>query len=107
MIIPFTDAITGYGGTVHLNCGSYDSTKNGFCTSQGDWYHNNKSVPVKEKSSTFTIRDADLGNNGIYQCVNNGSNKYTFSVAVYGECISSTVYSVLTWLLSYLMYIGL
>ena len=97
MIVSSTDVIMGYGGKVHLNCDSCNLTKNGVCISQGDWYHNNELVPGKENSSTFTIRDADFGNNGIYQCVNNGSNN-SFSVAVYGECISSTVYSVLTWL---------
>ena len=73
-----------------MNCDSCNLTKNGVCITQGDWYHNNESVPRKENSSIFTIRDADVGDNGIYQCVNNGS-KSSFSVAVYGECVSSTV----------------
>ena len=76
MIVPSTDVIMGYGETVQLNCDSCNLTKNGDC---------------------ITIRDADFGNNGFYQCVNNGSIN-SFSVAVYGECISSTVCSVLTWL---------
>ena len=97
MIAHSTDAITEYGGTVHLNCDSCNLTKNGVCISQGDWYHNNELVPRKENSSTFTIRDADVGDNGIYQCVNNGLSNF-FTVAVYGECVSSTVCSVLTWL---------
>ena len=97
MIVPSTDAITGYGGTVHLNCDRCNLTNNGVCITQADWYHNNELIPGKKNSSTFTIRDADFGNNGIYQCVNNGSS-ISFSVAVYGECESSTVCSVLTWM---------
>ena len=65
-----------------LKCGEVGS-----CIPQGDWYHNG--VLLQRNSTTLTVSNASLEDDGTYQCVNNGLNN-SFLVAVYGKWVLCT-----------------
>ena len=70
-----------YGRTHTLYCGDSDPD-----TPPGEWLLNGESLGVNSRS--YNITNATFDDDGMYQCMRNGSGVFStpLQVDVYGEC---------------------